>query len=40
MKLVKAYNSTSLIVRILCGLVIGAILGLLFENLSVIALLV
>ncbi len=39
MKLVKAYNSTSLIVRILCGLVIGAILGLLFENLSVIALL-
>lgn len=39
MKLVKAYNSVSLIVRILCGLVIGAVLGLLFDNLEVISLL-
>lgn len=39
MKLVKAYNSVSLIVRILCGLVIGAVLGLLFDNLTIIGLL-
>ncbi|SDB50832.1 serine/threonine transporter [Pseudobutyrivibrio sp. YE44] len=39
MKLVKAYNSVSLIVRILCGLVIGAVLGVAFSNLSVVALL-
>ena len=39
MKLVKAYNSVSLIVRILCGLVIGVVLGLLFDNLEVISLL-
>lgn len=38
MQLVKAYNSVSLIVRILCGLVIGTVLGLLFDNLGVIAL--
>lgn len=39
MKLVKAYNSVSLIVRILIGLVIGAILGLAFSNLSFVSLL-
>jgi len=39
MKLVKAYNSVSLIVRILIGLVIGSVLGLLFSNLSFVALL-
>ncbi len=39
MKLVKAYNSVSLIVRIICGLVIGAILGLAFDNLPVVPLL-
>ena len=39
MKLVKMYNSVSLIIRILCGLVIGAVLGLLFDNLQVITLL-
>ena len=33
MKIVKAYNSVSLIVRILCGLIIGVVLGLLFDNL-------
>lgn len=39
MKLVKAYNSVSLIIRILCGLLIGAVLGLLFDNLQVVSLL-
>ena len=39
MKLVKAYNSVSLIIRILCGLLIGAVLGLLFDNLQFISLL-
>ena len=39
MKLVKAYTSVSLIIRILCGLLIGAVLGLLFDNLEVISLL-
>lgn len=39
MKLIEKYNSVSLIVRIICGLVVGVILGLLFDNLSVIALL-
>ena len=39
MKLVKAYNSVSLIIKILCGLLIGAVLGLLFDNLQVITLL-
>ncbi len=39
MKLVKAYNSISLIVRIICGLVIGSILGLLFNDLGIISLL-
>ena len=38
MKLVKAYNSVSLIIRILCGLLIGAVLGLLFDNLQVVSL--
>ena len=39
MKLVKAYNRVSLIIRILCGLLIGAVLGLLFDNLQVVSLL-
>lgn len=39
MKIVKAYNSVSLIIRILCGLVLGTILGLLFKDIAVIALL-
>ena len=38
MKIVKAYNSVSLIIRILCGLVLGTILGLLFKDMAVIAL--
>ncbi len=38
MKIVKAYNSVSLIIRILCGLVLGTILGLLFKDLAVITL--
>ena len=38
MKIVKAYNSVSLIIRILCGLVLGTVLGLLFKDLAVIAL--
>ncbi len=38
-KLVDGYNNVSLILRIICGLVIGAILGLLFDNLGVITLL-
>lgn len=39
MKLVKMYNSISLIIRILCGLLIGVVLGLLFDNLSFVSLL-
>lgn len=39
MKLVEKYNSTSLIVRIICGLVIGIILGLFLKNLTVVSLL-
>ena len=39
MKIIEKYNSISLIVRIICGLVIGVILGLLFDNLTVISLL-
>ena len=39
MKIVEKYKSVSLIVRILCGLVIGAVLGLLVKNLSVVPLL-
>ena len=38
MKLIRAYNKVSLIIRILCGLVIGIILGLAFDNLAVISL--
>lgn len=38
-KLVDGYNSVSLILRIICGLVVGAVLGLLFDNLGVITLL-
>ncbi|MCR5673874.1 MAG: serine/threonine transporter SstT [Lachnospiraceae bacterium] len=39
MNIIKKYNSISLIVRIICGLVIGTILGLLFKDLPVIGLL-
>ena len=39
MKLIKAYNSVSLIIRILCGLIIGAILGSFFDNLGIVSLL-
>lgn len=39
MKIIEKYNSISLIVRIICGLVIGAILGVLFSNLPVLPLL-
>ena len=39
MKLVKAYTSVSLIVRIVCGLILGAILGVAFDNLTFLPLL-
>lgn len=39
MKIIEKYNSVSLILRILCGLVLGAILGLLFKDLGVVSLL-
>ncbi len=39
MKIIKKYNSTSLIIRIICGLAIGIVLGLLFKNLKVLSLL-
>ncbi len=39
MKVIKKWNSLSLIIRIIIGLVIGAILGLIFPNLPVIPLL-
>lgn len=39
MKIIEKYNSISLIVRIICGLVIGAILGVLFSDLPVLPLL-
>lgn len=38
MKLIEKYNSTSLIIRILCGLVIGAVLGLFVDHLGFLAL--
>ena len=39
MKIIKMYSSISLIIRILCGLLIGVVLGLLFDNLNCISLL-
>ena len=39
MKLIKAYNGTSLIIRILCGLVIGAVPGMVWTGLPGIGLL-
>ena len=39
MQIIKKYKSISLIIRIICGLVIGVILGLLFKNLQVVPLL-
>ena len=39
MKIIEKYNSVSLIIRIICGLVIGTILGLLIKELPVIPLL-
>ena len=38
MKIIKKYNSTSLIIRIVCGLAIGIVLGLLFKNLKAVSL--
>lgn len=38
MKIIKAYNDTSLIIRIICGLVIGSILGVAFHGLPILAL--
>lgn len=39
MKIIQKYNSISLIVRIICGLILGAILGMTVKNLGVISLL-
>ncbi len=39
MKIIEKYNSTSLIIRIICGLVIGVVLGILFKDLTIITLL-
>ena len=39
MKLIKMYNDTSLIIRIICGLIIGILLGLWFKNLQAVSLL-
>ena len=38
MKIIEKYNNVSLIIRIICGLVIGTILGLLFKDLPVVPL--
>ena len=38
MGIVKKYNSTSLILRIICGLVIGVLLGLAFKDLRFVSL--
>lgn len=38
-KVVDGYNNTSLIIRIICGLVIGAVLGLAFDGLGFVSLL-
>ena len=38
MGIIKKYNSTSLILRIICGLVIGIILGLVFKDLRFVSL--
>ena len=37
--IVDGYNKTSLILRIICGLVIGAVLGIIFDNLGFVTLL-
>ena len=39
MKLIEKYNNTSLIVRIMIGLILGVILGLVFDKLTVVTLL-
>ena len=39
MKIIKKYNSVSLIIRIICGLILGIVLGLIFKNLQVVPLL-
>ena len=39
MKVIEKYNETSLIIRILIGLVIGAVLGLTVNGLSFVSLL-
>jgi serine/threonine transporter len=38
-KVVDGYNNTSLIIRIICGLIVGAVLGLLFDGLGFVGLL-
>ena len=38
-KVVDGYNNTSLIIRIICGLIVGAVLGLLFDGLGFVSLL-
>lgn len=39
MKIVEKYNNTSLILRIICGLIIGIVLGITFDGLNFIPLL-
>ncbi len=39
MKLIEKYNSTSLILRIVCGLILGIIFGLLFKGVGLLTLL-
>ncbi len=38
-KIINVYNSTSLIIRIVCGLVVGAVLGLIFPGITVVSIL-
>ncbi len=38
-KIINGYNKTSLIIRIICGLVIGALLGVFFDGLGFVTLL-
>ena len=38
MKIIEKYNSTSLILRIICGLAIGIVLGLMFKELKFVSL--
>lgn len=38
MKIIEKYNGTSLIMRIICGLAIGVVLGLAFKDLKIVSL--